>query len=72
MPLSPKIDLERVPSPLSEERPIEGGDYLDRVSILDSPIPYSLEVEVVSTKPSLEGEGGDDVVPRREIVKVVF
>lgn len=44
VPPSPDIDLERVPSPLSEERPTGGEDLLDQVSISDSPIAYSLEV----------------------------
>ncbi|KAF5449926.1 hypothetical protein F2P56_030322 [Juglans regia] len=48
-----------------------GEDLLDRVSILDSRIAYSPKVEVVSTKPSLEGKGRDDVVSESEIARAV-
>lgn len=49
MPRFPDNDLQRVPSPSLEERPTGGEDLLDWVSILDSPIPYSLEVEIILT-----------------------
>lgn len=48
-----------------------GDDFLDRVSILESPIAYSTNVEIVSIEPSLEGNGGDNVVSGREITRAV-
>lgn len=61
---SPKIDIEMVPSPTTQEHPARGKDSLDRISILESLIAYSPEVEVISTKTVYERGGGDKVVSR--------
>lgn len=52
---SPEIDIEMVLSPMTKERPNGGENSLDRVSILEPPIAYSPEFEIVSTKAIYEG-----------------
>lgn len=62
------IDLKKVPSPSPKEHPARCKYLLDRVSIPDSPIPYSLKVEVMSTELSLQD---DDAEAWKEIARAV-
>lgn len=60
-----------VPSLVFEECPVGGEELFDRVFSSESPIAYSSEVEVVSTKAIPEGGGGDDVVFEKEMARAV-
>lgn len=61
------VELKGVPSFTLVEHPFKGKDLLDRVSILNSPIPYSPEVKITSTEPSL----ARDAKIRKKTVRVL-
>lgn len=71
MVLSPNIDIEMVPLPVSEEHSTGVEDLFDQVSIMESHITYSPEFGVVSSKTFPDGGRGDEVVSRKEVAMAI-